>query len=248
MSHISLSDLQKHEIKLSFLAWEDMSQLNVHPHSDLLKSVWDSTRQEIASFCDCISEDFHEIADAFRTCELALYPKISIGFDAEGNLLIVNIWSWMFSVLSLQSSDAGFALPFMKAGELFHELSHFNYLKENGMINASETESNAFKQQHGSEMEEIAFRKQIEVLEHYKKPETSLNSQTPNVAEGRGRDLNPGARLHRPMGYQATSPRPLLMLIFLISTTFSRAMLFSFAEDFAVVAVLTCHVFKACFN
>jgi hypothetical protein len=26
--------------------------------------------------------------------------------------------------------------------------------------------------------------------------------------EGRGRDLNPGARLHRPIGYQATSPRP----------------------------------------
>jgi hypothetical protein len=27
--------------------------------------------------------------------------------------------------------------------------------------------------------------------------------------EGRDRDLNPGARLHRPIGYQATSPRPL---------------------------------------
>ncbi len=27
--------------------------------------------------------------------------------------------------------------------------------------------------------------------------------------EGRGWDLNPGARLHRPIGYQATSPRPL---------------------------------------
>ena len=29
-------------------------------------------------------------------------------------------------------------------------------------------------------------------------------------SEGRGRDLNPGARLHRPIGYQATSPRPLI--------------------------------------
>ena len=27
---------------------------------------------------------------------------------------------------------------------------------------------------------------------------------------GRDRDLNPGARLHRPIGYQATSSRPLL--------------------------------------
>ena len=31
--------------------------------------------------------------------------------------------------------------------------------------------------------------------------------------EGRGRDLNPGARLHRPIGYQATSPRPLSILV-----------------------------------
>ena len=37
-------------------------------------------------------------------------------------------------------------------------------------------------------------------------PETGLNSQTDR--EGRGRDLNPGDRLHRPVGYQATSPRP----------------------------------------
>ena len=28
------------------------------------------------------------------------------------------------------------------------------------------------------------------------------------VEWGRGRELNPGARLHRPIGYQATSPRP----------------------------------------
>jgi hypothetical protein len=34
------------------------------------------------------------------------------------------------------------------------------------------------------------------------------NTLVPDV-EGRGRDLNPGARLHRPIGYQATSPRPL---------------------------------------
>jgi hypothetical protein len=40
-------------------------------------------------------------------------------------------------------------------------------------------------------------------------PRTSLVSRPPVSFEGRGRDLNPGARLHRPIGYQATSPRPL---------------------------------------
>jgi hypothetical protein len=41
------------------------------------------------------------------------------------------------------------------------------------------------------------------------KPATGLVSRPPSSCEGRGRDLNPGARLHRPIGYQATSPRPL---------------------------------------
>jgi hypothetical protein len=40
-------------------------------------------------------------------------------------------------------------------------------------------------------------------------PETGPKSQPNPDCEGRGRDLNPGARLHRPIGYQATSPRPL---------------------------------------
>ncbi len=43
------------------------------------------------------------------------------------------------------------------------------------------------------------------------KPETGLRSRLPWGSEGRGRDLNPGARLHRPIGYQATSPRPLFL-------------------------------------
>ena len=43
------------------------------------------------------------------------------------------------------------------------------------------------------------------------KQETVFKSQASGILEGRDRDLNPGARLHRPIGYQATSPRPLLM-------------------------------------
>jgi post-segregation antitoxin (ccd killing protein) len=35
-------------------------------------------------------------------------------------------------------------------------------------------------------------------------PETGHNSRAPVNLEDRGRDLNPGARLHRPIGYQAT--------------------------------------------
>jgi hypothetical protein len=47
------------------------------------------------------------------------------------------------------------------------------------------------------------------------KPETALAKPFFDDMEGRGRDLNPGARLHRPIGYQATSPRPLFPWFFL---------------------------------
>ena len=41
------------------------------------------------------------------------------------------------------------------------------------------------------------------------KREAGLKNNSPSSAEGRGRDSNPGARLHRPVGYQATSPQSL---------------------------------------
>jgi post-segregation antitoxin (ccd killing protein) len=57
-----------------------------------------------------------------------------------------------------------------------------------------------------SRVSENALMRAIERLED-RGPETGLNR--PSASEGRGRDSNPGARLHRPVGYQATSPRPL---------------------------------------
>ncbi len=42
-------------------------------------------------------------------------------------------------------------------------------------------------------------------------PETGVRNRSVSGLWGRGRDLNPGARLHRPIGYQATSPRPLFI-------------------------------------
>ena len=61
-----------------------------------------------------------------------------------------------------------------------------------------------------SKVSENALIRAIDMLQGAK-PATGLVSLPPHdyEGEGRGRDLNPGARLHRPIGYQATSPRPL---------------------------------------
>ena len=49
----------------------------------------------------------------------------------------------------------------------------------------------------------------MEAIEHLREPKRGTSLKSPTNFEGRGRDSNPGARLHRPVGYQATSPRPL---------------------------------------
>ena len=49
----------------------------------------------------------------------------------------------------------------------------------------------------------------IEAISRLGDPKTGTGLLSRPRLEGRGRDLNPGARLHRPVGYQATSPRPL---------------------------------------
>ena len=169
MKSIRLHELQKAKIRLSYFAWKDMNLLNKTPHSILLKRVWDSTRDEMRSFFDQVGESFREMVQALGTCVLTLYPKISHGFDAHRDVLIINLWSWMFCGLSIQSFEVGFAPIFLKAGELFHEFQHHEYLKKNRMLGVSENELDLFSKQHGSEMEEIAFRKQIEILKRYKK-------------------------------------------------------------------------------
>ena len=61
-------------------------------------------------------------------------------------------------------------------------------------------------------------------------PRITLESRSVIAGEGRGRDLDPGARLHRPIGYQATSPRPhfeyLRSLAMLILRFFAVTLLF----------------------
>jgi hypothetical protein len=64
--------------------------------------------------------------------------------------------------------------------------------------------------------------------------ETGPRNPSDHDHEGRGRDLNPGARLHRPIGYQATSPRPLFRrfgCLFSLSMLTSLSLLISVSSE-----------------
>lgn len=166
---INLNKLQSSKLRLAYFAWKDINLLTKKPYSSLLEFAWDSAHQEMTSFFGQVGKSYQEIGQSLRTCEFSLYPKTSHGFDAHRESLIVNLWSWMFCNLSAQPVEVGFAPPFLKAGELFHEFQHYKDIKDNNLLGASESALNDFSDQHRSEMEEKAFTEQIKILNRYKK-------------------------------------------------------------------------------
>ena len=63
--------------------------------------------------------------------------------------------------------------------------------------------------QIGLNVSKVSENALVEAIGRLGSPERVTGLASKMNVEGRGRDSNPGARLHRPVGYQATSPRPL---------------------------------------
>ena len=80
--------------------------------------------------------------------------------------------------------------------------------------------------QMGLNVSRVSENALMDAIERLNKPKLATGPRSPISVEGRGRDSNPGARLHRPVGYQATSPRP----HFPPPTTFA-ACLFTFSKE-----------------
>jgi post-segregation antitoxin (ccd killing protein) len=64
----------------------------------------------------------------------------------------------------------------------------------------------------GLNLSKVSENALIESISRLRSPKQETEPYRAFVGEGRDRDLNPGARLHRPIGYQATSPRPHFVL------------------------------------
>ena len=61
----------------------------------------------------------------------------------------------------------------------------------------------------GLNLSKVSENALVESISRLGSPKQETEPCRSSLLEGRDRDLNPGARLHRPIGYQATSPRPL---------------------------------------
>ena len=62
--------------------------------------------------------------------------------------------------------------------------------------------------QLGLNVSKVSENALVDAIGRLRGPKPATGSACDEFREGRDRDLNPGARLHRPIGYQATSPRP----------------------------------------
>jgi hypothetical protein len=62
----------------------------------------------------------------------------------------------------------------------------------------------------GLNLSKVSENALIATIERLRCPESETSLQSQAGSEGRGRDLNPGARLHRPVGYQATPLWPIM--------------------------------------
>ena len=60
----------------------------------------------------------------------------------------------------------------------------------------------------GLNLSKVSENALVGSISRLRSPKQETEPHRAFVGEGRDRDLNPGARLHRPIGYQATSPRP----------------------------------------
>ena len=69
----------------------------------------------------------------------------------------------------------------------------------------------------GLNVSKVSENALVEAIGRLSGPKIELGLRSQTSIEGRGRDLNPGARLHRPVGYQATSPRPQLIAFTLLN-------------------------------
>ena len=79
-------------------------------------------------------------------------------------------------------------------------------MKEDGYISRDVLET---ARQIGLNTSEVSENALVEAIGRLSGQKTGTSLRSSSLLEGRDRDLNPGARLHRPIGYQATSPRPL---------------------------------------
>ena len=151
-----------------FLAWlssNDFNQLHKEDNFALLEEIVKEQKSSLSPYFKNQAVSLDRIVKDFDKITLTTNPKIAFGYDFERELLLYNLWLFLFESCGGFASSA---FPATLAGHLVYQYAIHLSLKENGIIDKPKDVKAAFQKEHGLEVDRRAVRNHIAFLEKSK--------------------------------------------------------------------------------
>jgi len=132
----------------------------------LLQRLWDEYKLD---FSDMLSKIGMEDSLNIRDCKFAFHlnENYQFSYDPTSNCLELNILSFFFHI-NPDDDRIFFDMDYKMAGLLIHEIDHYHYSKEHGVIGWSEDERDDFDKEHLHILEKRAYEQQLTFLKKYR--------------------------------------------------------------------------------
>ena len=166
-----MNHLDELKLRLIWLSCKDIRLLNDSANHILLKKAWANTKTELRKYFKSFETSLDSITKCFVKISLTIDPRLPAAYDAEKDILILNLWNLFFALIEdpLTKKDCVISSPVWKlGGELIHEYDHYQFSEENRIIGISEESRKKFDKKTTAQREKRALLRQIEFWEHCK--------------------------------------------------------------------------------
>ena len=136
-----MNHLDEIKLRLIWLSCKDIRLLNNSANQILLEKAWANIKTELRKYFKSYETSLDSITKCFKKISLTIDPRLPAGYDAEKDILILNLWNLFFALIKdpLTSKDCVISSPVWKlGGELIHEYDHYQFSEEKGIIGISE--------------------------------------------------------------------------------------------------------------
>jgi hypothetical protein len=161
-----------------FLAWlshHDFNQLLKEDNFALLEEILKEQKNSLSPYFKNQAVSLDKIIKDFDKITLTTNPKIAFGYDFEREILLYNLWLFLFEPCGGFASSS---FPASFAGHLFYQYNIHLSLKKNGVIGKPKDVKAVFQKEHGLEIDKQAVQTHIDFLE-----KTKTNDLLPIVVD-----------------------------------------------------------------
>jgi len=151
-----------------FLAWlshHDFNQLHKEDNFMLLEEILKEQKNCLSPYFKNQAVSLDRIVKDFDKITLTTNPKIAFGYDFERELLLYNLWLFLFEPCGGFASSS---FPASFAGHLVYQYNIHLSLKENCIIGKPNDVKAVFQKEHGLEIDRRAVQCHIDFLEKAK--------------------------------------------------------------------------------